>query len=275
MTKVTVLGLGATGSRMAVRLIDAGHDGTVWNRTPDRAAPLVTEGATLAETPQHAAQNAEIVLSMVNDDAAARAVWLGSDGALSGLAPTALAVESSTTSPDWIGELAKATGPRLLDAPVAGSRPQAEAGDLIFLTGGTPENAARFEPVAQAMGRAVLHAGPQGKGIALKLIVNGLLGLQTAALAELLAYGETMGLPAAQTMDLISDTPVTSPAAKIAGALIAAGNHAPLFTVDQIIKDLRYLTQGTDMPVLETTRAAFEQAQQKGNSQKHITAVAL
>lgn len=273
MTRVAFLGLGAMGNRMASRLIDAGHEVTVWNRTHSRGAALVAQGAAQADTPNAAADNADLVITMLTDDSAARAVWLGPDGALSGMPDTALAVEASTVSPGWIKELAAATGPRLLDAPVAGSRPQAEAGDLIFLIGGTPDNVARFQPAAETMGRAVLHAGDLGKGIALKLIVNGLLGLQTAALAELLARGESMGLPPSQTMNLLGDIPVTSPAAKVVGAQIANGQHDPLFTIDLMTKDLGYLTDAAEMPLLKKALKAFETAQQNGRGDRHISAV--
>ncbi len=278
MTRITFLGLGAMGQRMARRLIDAGHDVTVWNRSPGAAASLAAAGAARSDTPHAASAGAEIVISMVTDDDASRAVWMGPDGALAGLAPGALAVECSTLSPDWIAALATAMaerGVRFVDAPVAGSRPQAEAGQLIFLAGGTADDVARLETIAPAMGRAVLHAGPTGQGATLKMIVNALLAVQAGSMAELLRYSETRGLDPQRTLELLGDVPVMSPAASVLGAQILSGQHDPMFTIDLLVKDLGYLLRdAATAPITTATRDAFEKAQAAGHGSAHISAVA-
>src|ERR1700761_3541667 len=140
MTKIAVLGLGAMGSRMAANLLKAGHQVTVWNRTPDVAAALVAAGAKQVLTPREAAMGADFVIAMVRDDEASRTIWLAPEtGALAGLAKDAIAIESSTLSPSWVRELGGVVakkGVAFLEAPVAGSRPQAEAGQLVYLVGG-------------------------------------------------------------------------------------------------------------------------------------------
>ena len=274
MTKIAFLGLGAMGRRMAARLIDAGHDVTLWNRTPDRAEGL---SAPVAATPAEAAHGAGIVISMVTDDDAARDVWLGEAGALAAMAQGALAVESSTVTPGWISSLAEAAeakGISLLDAPVAGSRPQAEAGELVFLAGGTAEDVARFDPVARAMGKAVIHAGPQGKGAVFKLMVNALLGVQAAAMAEILAYGAANGIPEPRGAELLGPLPVTSPAAAGLGKMIANKAYDPMFTIDLIVKDLGYLIDGSqNSPVMARVRETFAEAAERGHGGSHISAV--
>ena len=274
MTKIAFLGLGAMGRRMVEHLVKADMDVSVWNRSP--VAPI--DRAAFAASPAEAARDADIVLTMLTDDAAAQTVWLGAEGALSTMRPGALAVEMSTVSTTWIDHLAQETEARgvgLLDAPVAGSRPQAEAGELVFLIGGTAENVDRFRPLAEAMGKAVLHAGDQGKGIVLKLMVNGLLAIQTAALSELLGFGIRGGIDPNRAVELLSPVPVTSPAAAFVARQIAEKAHDPMFTVDLMEKDLGYLVGGADMPLMEETRARFGAASAKGHGGKHITAVAL
>ncbi|MCP1659423.1 NAD(P)-dependent oxidoreductase [Neisseria perflava] len=135
MTKIAFLGLGAMGSRMALNLVKAGYALTVWNRTASACDELVAAGAKAASTPREAVQGAEFVISMVRDDEASRQVWLDDKtGALAALAKNAVAVESSTLTPDWIHELSTAMqihGTAFLEAPVSGSRPQAAQGQLI------------------------------------------------------------------------------------------------------------------------------------------------
>lgn len=138
--RVTFLGLGIMGSNMARRLLAAGFPLTVYNRNREKAAPLAAAGATLADSPRLAAAHAEVILSMLSDDRAARAVWLGEDGALAGAAPGTVVIECSTITVGWVRELAAAAAARhceLLDAPVTGSRLQAEAGELNFFVGGS------------------------------------------------------------------------------------------------------------------------------------------
>ncbi|MGC2300853.1 MAG: NAD(P)-binding domain-containing protein [Acidobacteriaceae bacterium] len=135
-TKIAFLGLGLMGSGMAARLLGAGYPVTVWNRTRDRARPLAELGATVADSPAGAAEGAEIIFSMLADDAACRAAWLGSEGALAAAGAGAVLVESSTVTVGWIEELSKAAEARglaLVDAPVTGSKAQAAGGQLLFL----------------------------------------------------------------------------------------------------------------------------------------------
>jgi 3-hydroxyisobutyrate dehydrogenase len=281
MTRITVLGLGAMGQRIARRLIDAGHAVTVWNRSPQAAEALRALGATAAATPREAAEGAEVVLSMVYDDAASRAVWLhDSDGALHGLRASAIAIESSTLTPAWVGELGRAMAARgvaFIDAPVAGSRPQAEAGQLIVMAGGDAAVVERVTPLLLAtIAGAVHHVGAVGSGAWLKLAVNALFGTQVAAMAELLALLRGAGVDAERALAALKAMPVTSPAAAGAATLMLARQYVPQAPVDLIAKDIGYaLASSTQaLPLTAAVAERFAAAQRAGLGAENLVSVA-
>ena len=280
---IAILGLGAMGSRMAHNLLKAGHELIVYNRTPARAEALVQAGAKLATTPKEAAIHAEIVISMVRDDDASRQVWLEQDtGAIHGLREGSLAIESSTLMLGWTQALATQTsgvGANFLDAPVVGSRPQAEAGQLIYLVGGESNSFERVKPVLEVMGGRVEHIGPSGHGMALKLIVNALFGIQVAAMGELLGLIRKAGVNEARAVEVLSEMPVTSPAAKIAAGQMLAQNFSPMFPIDLVEKDFGYVLEtarevNAGMPTTQAVQAVFARAQAEGYGADHIAGVA-
>lgn len=282
MTKIACLGLGAMGSRIALNLIDTGFDVTVWNRDAAKAAKLAEKGAKIAATPRAAVAAADIAVAMVRDDAAARAVWLDpKSGALSAMRPGTIAIESSTLSMAFTRELAQVVAARqlgFLDAPVAGSRPQAEAKQLIYLVGGDDATLARAQPAFNASSAAVHHAGPSGAGMAMKLAVNALFGIQVAAIAELLGLLAKLGVNGAKAADILGATPVASPSAKGAMASMVSGAYAPLFPVELVAKDLGYALaaasdQNAQSPVSHATARVFATAVTKGIGAEHLTAV--
>ncbi len=279
--RIAFLGLGAMGSRMVTRLLAAGCQVTVWNRSPGAMAPLVAAGATAAGTPREAAVGAAIVMAMLRDDIASSAVWTHpAHGALAGMAPGALSPECSTLTIGWVralGALAVAQGLRFLDTPLAGSRPQAEAGALIFMAGGDAADLAAAEPVLRLMGAAVHHAGPIGAGAAVKLAVNALLGVQVAAMAELLGLLRATGVEDARAVEIIGSTPVCSPAAKAAAGAMLAGAFAPLFPIELVEKDFGYLLAASgaaSLPVAAAVRAVMAQAIAQGMASDNITGIA-
>lgn len=280
---VAVLGTGAMGSRMAGALLRAGHEVTVWNRDANKALPVLQLGARAAATPRDAAREADFVLSMVRDDGASRDVWLApGTGALEGVGPEAVAIESSTLSPRWVRELAALFKQRrvsFLDAPVAGSRPQADAAQLVYLVGGEGEAVERATPMLMAMGSAVHHAGPSGSGAAVKLIVNALLGIQVCAVAELLSLARHLKLDPGRLTDILAATPVLSPAAKGAAMSMNAANFAPLFPVELVRKDFDYLldaaaSEESPLPLSTAASALFARAAEIGLEDENLTTVA-
>lgn len=283
MTSIAFLGLGSMGSRMATRLIAAGLDVTVWNRNAERCQPLAAQGAKVAATARDAVRAADVVISMLRDDPAARSVWLDEDGGtLASIRPGALAIECSTLTVHTIKVLAaraKQHGIDFIDAPVAGSLPQAEAGQLVFMAGGAAEALSRAKPVLLAMGGSVQHAGPTGSGAAVKLMVNALFVSQVAVLGELLGMAGKLGVAPQRALDVIAATPTLSPAAKGAGMGMLARNFAPMFPVDLVRKDMGYALQeaegaGSALPMVGTVARVLDAAIEAGWSDRNLTVLA-
>ena len=261
--RVALIGMGLMGSGMAHRLLGAGFPLTVYNRNPQRAAPLAAEGAHTAASPREAAARADVVLSMVADDAAARAVWLGEQGALAGAARGTVLVECSTVTVSWIEELARAAtaaGCELLDAPVTGSKTHAASGELSFLVGGPAAALETARPVLAAMSRAIVHVGSTGHGALLKLVNNFLCGVQAASLAEALALIERSGLDRAKALDVLTSGAPGSPLVKTLSARMTARDYAPNFLLKLMAKDLSYALgeAGRHDLSLSTAAAALE-----------------
>ena len=282
-TRVAVLGLGAMGSRMATRLINAGHQVTVWNRSAATTVSLVELGAIAADTPFTAASGVDFAIGMVRDDEASRDVWLNPEcGALAGMKPGAIAIESSTLTVGWVETLAQHCRKRhisFLDAPVAGTRPQAEAGQLIYIVGGEDAIVDRAMPLLQVMGQAVHHAGAIGHGAAVKLAINTLFGAQVALIAELRSLLKNSDVNEQKAFEIVAATPICSPAAAVAANAMTSSRFAPLFPIELVEKDLGYIAQlakqnHSRTPISETTRHVFETAMLNGYSNDNITGVA-
>jgi 3-hydroxyisobutyrate dehydrogenase len=279
MSNITVLGLGAMGSRMASALLRGGHTVTVWNRTQGKSVDLLAQGAVWAPSPAAAVAQADFVISMLRDDEASERAWLDDDGALAHMPKNAIAIESSTLSVAWIEALArqaKEMDIAFLDAPVAGSRPQADAGQLIYLVGGDESVLHKARSVLECMGNGVHHAGPTGSGAVVKLIVNSLFGVQVAVLAELLGFAAKAGIPLARLLEILGATPVLSAAAKGAGAGMLGAQFAPLFPLELVEKDFGYAIgsaslAAAEMPVVRATQGVLAHALVKGMRHDNLT----
>lgn len=280
---VAVLGLGAMGSRIANNLIEAGYSVTVWNRSPDAARPFRSRGVTVASSPREAAEQADVVLSMVSHNEASKAVWLAPDtGAALGLKAGAIAIECSTLTVQWT-QLLDAEITRhnslFLAAPVVGSRPQAEAKKLICLVGGKAQTLAQVEEILSATAGAIHHIGHAGQAMAMKLAVNALFSIQVAALGEALGLLSKLGLNKAQAMNYLNHIPIISPAAKGAGALMIADNHDPMFPISLVKKDLSYASKsaqavGAIMPSTDAVGRLYERAIAQNHGAENITGIA-
>jgi len=279
--RVAVLGLGLMGSGMARRLLGAGFPLTVYNRSADKAASLVADGARLAESPRDAAAGAEFVVSMVADDGASRGVWFGERGALSEASPAAILIESSTVTTGWINELADAARAKeieLLDAPVTGSRTQAASGELNFLVGGSESALERARPLFAAMGRSATRVGPTGSGALLKLINNFLCGVQAVSLAEALAVIERAGLDREIATQILANGAPGSPLLKTLSARMTARDYTPHFHLALMRKDLEYslkeaAERGVRLSTAQSALEAFERAVESGRGMQDVSAV--
>jgi 3-hydroxyisobutyrate dehydrogenase len=278
MEAIALLGTGTMGTGMAGRLLGAGYPLTVWNRNADRAAALVERGARRASSPNDAARDADVVIAMVADDDASRAIWLGESGALAAAKPGALIIESSTLTPAWIAELgtkATAQGCVFLDAPVTGSRAQAESGELRFLVGGDESTLERARGVLGVMGRAIVHVGPTGSGALLKLINNFLAAAQSASFAEAVALMEKSGLNLDLALPVLLEGAPGSPMLRILSQRILSRDATVHFSVALMSKDLGYAIavgneHGVPLEMAATTRQSFQRAVDHGLADRDI-----
>jgi 3-hydroxyisobutyrate dehydrogenase len=273
MLTVALMGLGAMGSGMAQNLLKAGIPLTVYNRTRTKAEPLAVKGARIAETPKEAGRDAQVILSMVGDDIASRAVWLGENGALAGAKPETILVECSTLSLSWVRELASLAASHdlaFLDSPVTGSKDAAEAGELRLLVGGEAAVLERVRPVLEAVSRRIDLFGPTGSGALLKLINNLMGAVQTVALAEGLALAERAGLDMEQVVSFIINGAPGSPIVKGKAARMVARDYADTqFALKWMHKDTTYALRAADecgvpMPTLAVAREVYRLARNLG-----------
>jgi 3-hydroxyisobutyrate dehydrogenase-like beta-hydroxyacid dehydrogenase len=261
-TTVAILGTGKMGGAMARRLASSGFDLVLWNRTPARAEELHL--GRVAATPAEAVRDADVAISSLTNDAAVRAVYLGADGVLSNAAGTLL-IEASTAGPqiaEELGREADARSARLVEAPVVGSVPAVESGKLLILAGGDRDDVERARPVLEHLGE-VRYVGERANAQRLKLIANSMLGITTAAAAELLAAGTAVGLDREQVFAILVRF-VPGLAARERGLL--QDQHNPtMFAVRDLVKDLdlglrAYGDAGVATPLTGEAHALFARA---------------
>jgi 3-hydroxyisobutyrate dehydrogenase-like beta-hydroxyacid dehydrogenase len=242
MPTLGFVGLGAMGSRMAARLLAAGHPVLGYNRTAHKAAALVKAGMTLAPSPRAVAEGSAAVFSMVTDDAALRTIALGPDGVVAGLAPGATFVEMSTVSPALVRELEAAVAARgaaMLDAPVSGSTVTVEAGQASIVVGGDEAVLERVRPYLLAIGPTVTHVGPVGLAKTMKIAINLGLAVQMLAFSEAVLLAEKSGIARERAVEAVLKSVVASPMVKYRGPLVLAMPQEPMFDVPMMQKDLQ------------------------------------
>ena len=276
---VALLGVGTMGAGMAANLLKAGFSLSVYNRTAAKARAM--GGARFASTPADAVRDASVIISMVADDAASRGVWLDENGALDAAKDGAVLIESSTVSPAWIAELAMLAGQRgldFLDAPVTGSRLQAEAGQLSFLVGGSDSALKKATPVLKAMSKEIVHFGPVGSGAKMKLINNFLCGVQVASLAEGLVWIERSGLDRDKALSFLKGGAAGSPLLGSVSPRMANQNYEVNFLLKLMRKDLLYAQSeaaqcNVDLKTSEVARSLFEAAIARGLGDEDMASV--
>jgi len=284
MTKLAFLGTGNMGAAMAGRLIATGHEVCVYNRTPEKAAPLAERGATIAATPKDAAVGAEVVFAMVGDDEASKAVWLGETGALAAsLADKAFIIECSTLSHDWVLELAEAAQGlvlRYIDCPVTGIPVAAAAGELTLLVGADEDVLAAAQPLLDVVSKDTIHFGGIGAGTAYKLMVNLMGAVQIAGAAEGMLIAEKAGLDAGAVADALSRGAAASPQVIRTTKQMAEDDHQEnvTFAGKLRLKDVLYGLAladklGQDAPFGKTARDAFQRLADAGLDELNETKV--
>jgi 3-hydroxyisobutyrate dehydrogenase-like beta-hydroxyacid dehydrogenase len=227
---------------MARRLLDAGYALCGYNRTAAKAADLVRAGMTLATSPREVAQRADVVFTMVTDDAALDMVTRAPEGLLAGWRPGGILVEMSTVSPAVIERLAAdlaARGGTLLDAPVSGSPVTLDAGQLSFMVGGDPAALERARPYLEAIGPTITHVGRVGLAKSMKIAVNQGLAVQILSFSEAVLLAEKAGIDRARAVEVLLKSVIASPMVKYRGPFVLGMPEEGWFDVDMIQKDLR------------------------------------
>ena len=284
-TPIGLAGLGRMGSAMARRLVGAGHEIVVFNRTRATADAL---GAALecgvAPDPAALAERCEIIIVMVGDSQAAEDLFFGESGLVHGFRSGSLAVVMSTLGPDAMIALARRaapTGARLLDAPVSGTPASVEAGDLLVLAGGDAEDVARSEPVLRSFSHSVRHLGPLGAGSTMKLIVNSLVFALAESLAEGVTLAERCGIEPAAAYDVILDSAVSCAMMRHRRELFVHPGSAPVaFRLVLANKDLRLIEDlaarvDAVLPQVALNRALTEDAIAAGFAEEDLASLAL
>ncbi len=263
MAELGYVGLGVMGSSVVRRLLAAGHDVSVWNRTRAKAEPLLEAGARWADTPREVAERSELVFTMVTNTAAVRAVTDGDDGILAGLAPGKVYVDMSTASPANTRELAErvaAAGAAMLDSPVSGTSITVDQGKASLIVGGSDEAFERARPVLEAIGPRVIHVGPSGAAVTMKIAVNLSLAVQMLAFSEGVLLAEKSGISREKAVEVMLASVISSPMVAYRGPLVLGHPDEVWFDCHMMQKDMNLaLELGRQLEVpLPTTAVTNE-----------------
>jgi 3-hydroxyisobutyrate dehydrogenase-like beta-hydroxyacid dehydrogenase len=267
--RVAFLGLGIMGHAMATNLVKAGHEVTVWNRTPGK----LVEGAGVAPTPAAAAQGVEVVWLCVADTAAVESILFGREGVEQSLSEGMIVADSSTISPSATAKFAervRSKGADYVDAPMTGSKMGAGNGTLIFMVGGDEASIERLKPLFAAMGKKIFHMGETGKGQATKLAMNLQIALIFEGFAEALTLATKLGVDPQRLLSLIEATMVRSGVVDYKAPFILQRDFTPNFPLRLMHKDIKLTLEAArearvKLPGLETVEEVYEMTAEDGH----------
>jgi 3-hydroxyisobutyrate dehydrogenase-like beta-hydroxyacid dehydrogenase len=267
--RVAFLGLGIMGHAMATNLVKAGHEVTVWNRTPGK----LVEGAGVAPTPAAAAQGAEVVWLCVSDTAAVEKILFGPEGVEQSLTEGMIIADSSTISPSAtvkFAERLRSKGVAYVDAPMTGSKIGAGNGTLIFMVGGDAATIDHLNPLFAAMGKKIFRMGETGKGQATKLSMNLQIALIYEGFAEALTLATKLGVDPKQLVSLIEATMVRSGVVEYKAPFVLQRDFTPNFPLRLMHKDILLTLEAAKearvkLPALETVEEIYELATEEGH----------
>lgn len=284
MTAIAFLGLGRMGLPMAANLVSAGHDLTVWNRSPEKAKRFATEhDARAAATPAEAVATSEVVITMLADDRALLNAWTGAGGALMTVSPGTLAIDMATVSPETIKTLGRRLREHevtLVDAPVSGSVPAATAATLMIMAAGEPAAVERARGVLSALGDRIVALGPSGAGLSMKLAVNAIVHSLNQSVSEALVFAERAGIERARAYDVFVDSAVGAPFVRYKRDAYERPGEVPVgFSLELAAKDLRLALAlaaevGADLPQTRVNLAVLDDAVAAGYGADDESAVA-
>ncbi|MBW4627355.1 MAG: NAD(P)-dependent oxidoreductase [Brasilonema octagenarum HA4186-MV1] len=287
MKRIAYLGLGIMGSGMAANLLKAGYDVTVWNRNPESCKPLVEQGATQAQTPAKAVENAEAIVYCLANDNAVEEVVFGQDGILSNVRSGQIGIDMSTVHPDTSRRQAAAYAEKqveFLDAPVFGSKNESAAGGLWIVVGGKRDVFEQVKPILEPLSETIHYLGDTGKGTSMKLIGNSIVATQIQALGEAMVLATKAGLNPKDVLDVLHVVDFRSPIFDGMGKMLVERNFTPSFALKHMLKDANLIArfaQDLNSPtpaaaiVRETIKAAVNQGWGEENASALIKALEL
>ena len=278
--KIGFVGLGIMGSRMASNLLDGGTDLIIHNRSKGKAGELLEKGAIWADG-LAAMKEVDIIFSMLAHPQAVIDMATGADGFLNHLKPNSLWVDCSTVNPSFTREMAaeaSARSIRFLEAPVAGTKPQAQNAQLVFFVGGDAKDLETAKPYFDKMGQRFIYAGANGMGMSLKVVINLLLGTSMAAFAEAITLGEALGIQQNTLFNALMGGPVTAPYIASKREMMSSGDYEPQFPLQWMHKDMQMASiaaydAGTPSPVANATKELFQMAVVDGLGTSDFAAV--
>jgi 3-hydroxyisobutyrate dehydrogenase len=273
--KIGFAGAGIMGAPMARNLAEAGHEVRLWNRT--RAKAEAVEGVSVADSPEEAAEGADLVVTMLSDGDAVEAVAPGlvGDGAL-WLQMSTVGIEAT----ERLTALATERGATFVDAPVLGTKQPAENGELVVLASGRDDALDRAQAVFDAVGSKTIRLGDAGEGTRLKLVLNSWLVALTAGLAETIAFAESIGVDPRTFLETIDGAPMGTPYAQLKGKAMVGREFPPSFPLSLAHKDARLVLDAAEkadiaLPLAEAVRAQFARAEEAGHGDDDMAAVIL
>ena len=280
-TTIAFVGTGMMGAPMATRLLRAGFVVRVWNRSPQRVAPLVSLGAIATSSPAEAATGADVLVTMLPDGPLVGAAMGGSQGALDTLARGAVWLQMSSIGVEWtgqLGELADHHGVVFVDAPVSGSVAPAEAGTLLILASGPESVRGQVAPVFDAMGRQTMWLGDAGAGSKAKLVLNNWLVGLVESIAETLHFTQALGLEPELIIQLLDEAPIGSPYAVAKARQMLAADFAPSFALKLALKDADLAVAaardaGIDLRVTNSFIESWHRAVDSGRGDEDLSVV--
>ena len=279
--KVSFLGLGIMGSRMAANLLKNGIDLTVWNRTYSAAAGLAKHGAKVADTAAAAVENADVVFTMLSTPQVVESVALGENGFVKNMKSNAIWADCSTVNPSFsktISERPELNNIRFTATPVAGSKNQAAEAVLVFFCGGEKSVFEEIKPLIDHMSKAAMHLGDIDAGANLKMLVNSMLGQSMMVFAENVALGEKMGLDKDFLLNFLPKLPVIAPFVGSKADNLRRDEYPTEFPLEWLLKDLHLAMQSAyehDMPQVMASAAkeVYARAKAKGLAREDFSAV--
>lgn len=246
MCKISIIGTGIIGSIFCSRLLDAGFQVSIYNRSLEKAIKFKHIGASIYSNPSEAVRGADIIISVVSDDEASRRVWNGPQGVFRSVNQNSLLIECSTLSLDWIQELSNLAAQHnceFLDAPISGTKPQAQNGTLSFFVGGLKESLRRAEPILHCLSKKVYYLGATGNGMKMKLVNNLLNAAQILSLAEGLFLATNLELDLNLVLEILSCGSAGSAIVNLKGSKMILENTEVQSHLETTCKDLSYILE--------------------------------